>query len=124
MDALMDWAVSQVDRTKIQVEFSGQSIERSGVYLLPKGYKQALQPLAQKVKLESVDNQTTVTLDNQTLMTNVAWDATIGAYTYKYINTHERTVYIENEGGLAPSLVDPKIQYPQRHHRSAHRWRY
>ncbi len=102
----MDWAVSQVDRTKIQVEFSGQSIERSGVYLLPKGYKQALQPLAQKVKLESVDNQTTVTLDNPTLMTNVTWDATIGAYTYKYIDAQglERTVYIENEGSFKHKL--------------------
>lgn len=106
MDALMDWAVSQVDRTKIQVEFSGQSIERSGVYLLPKGYKQALQPLVQKVKLESVDNQTTVTLDNPTLMTNVTWDATIGAYTYKYIDAQglERTVYIENEGSFEHKL--------------------
>ncbi|MFN8441161.1 MAG: SH3 domain-containing protein [Caldilineaceae bacterium] len=106
MEAMLQWAVSQIDRSKIQIEFSGQSIERSGVYLLPKGYKEALQPLVQKVKLETVDNQATVSLDNPTLMNNVTWDPTIGAYSYKYIDAQglERTVYIENEGSFKHKL--------------------
>src|SRR5688572_25050562 len=34
MDALLKWATNQVERRKVEIEFPGQSVERSGNYLL------------------------------------------------------------------------------------------
>ncbi len=106
MDTMMAWAVSQVDRAKLQIEFNGQSVERSGSYLLLKGYTEALQPLVQKVKLEASGSQVAVSLDNPTLLDAVTWDETIGMYTYRFIDGQglERNVFVENEGSFKHKL--------------------
>ena len=46
MDALLEWATSQVEQRKIQIELPAQSVERAGNYLLLKGYQEALLPAA------------------------------------------------------------------------------
>lgn len=107
MEALMEWATSQVERRKIQVELPAQSIERSGNYLLPMGYQQALKPLLAQVMSEGNNGQEiTLSLDNQRLLSSVVWDDEIGMYYYTYIDDQgfERTVYLETAGSIGRKL--------------------
>ncbi|MEM7134851.1 MAG: SH3 domain-containing protein [Chloroflexota bacterium] len=107
MDAMMSFATSEIDRRKIQVEFTGQSVERSGQYLLLKGYEQALQPLAKSVRADTGSDQIQLTLDNSDLMSQAVWDEALGMYVYTYQDDQnlERTVYVESELSMAKKLA-------------------
>jgi uncharacterized protein YraI len=109
MDALLQWAVSQVDRNKIQIELPGRSVERSGNYLLLKDYQDALQPLISQIKAEggsTPGQQIQVTLDNPRLLNRLTHDANTGTYSYSYLDDQgfERTVFIENATSFAHKL--------------------
>ena len=49
LDALMRYAVGQINRSKLQVILGGRSMEQAGNYLLAKNYTDALQPLLGRV---------------------------------------------------------------------------
>lgn len=106
MDALLKYAVSEVDPTKLQIELPGQSVERSGNYLLLKGYQEALKPLAAQIASSVNGDQVSLSLSSPRLREKVTWDDTIGMYHYSYIDDQglERTVYIEDAGSLANKL--------------------
>lgn len=106
MDALLDWATGEIDPTKLQMELPGQSVERSGNYLLLKGYQEALRPLAAQVDAEANGDQLSMSLENPRLMERVTWDDAVGMYHYSYVDDQgfERTVYIEDAGSLAHKL--------------------
>ena len=106
MDALLKFAVSEVDPTRIQVELAAQSVERSGNYLLLKGYQEALKPLLDQVQASSADGQIALSLSNPRLKERVTWDDSAGMYRYSYVDDQgfERTVYIEDAGSLAHKL--------------------
>ncbi|MGB5047502.1 MAG: SH3 domain-containing protein, partial [Caldilineaceae bacterium] len=110
MDALLSWATDQVDRNKIQVELPSQSVERSGNYLLLKGYQAALEPLVSQMQ-SSADNPApgetvNMSLDNPRLLSRLAYDEATGTYSYSYVDDQgfERTVYLEHAGSLAHKL--------------------
>ncbi len=107
-EALLEWATSQVERRKLQLELPGQSVERAGNYLLMKGYQESLQPLLTEIKTESPDGsqEVVVTLDNPRLLQRVSWDESTGMYSYSYVDDQgfERTVYIENAASIAYKL--------------------
>jgi uncharacterized protein YraI len=107
MDSLLRFAVSEVDRRKIQIEFPALSVERSGPYALLKGYAESLQPLLGQVQTETGSNgEIALSLDNPQLLEKVTFDDTIGMYTYKYMDAQglERTVYIENAASISHKL--------------------
>ena len=106
MDALLKWATNQVERRKIQVEFSARSVERSGNYLLLKGYQDALHPLVGQVSAQSENQQIALSLQNPRILSQVVWDANLGSYTYNYQDDQglERTVYLETAGSIAHKL--------------------
>lgn len=106
MDALLKYAVSEVDPTKIQVELPGQSVERSGNYLLLKGYQEALRPLLAQVSGAAQGEQIALSLTSPRLKERVTWDENVGMYRYSYVDDQglERTVYIEDAGSLAHKL--------------------
>jgi uncharacterized protein YraI len=108
MDAMLRWATNQVERRKIQVEFLGRSVERSGNYLLLKGYEDALHPLVGQINAQSVgDNQQiALSLQNPRVLSEVTWDENIGTYNYNYQDDQglERTVYVETAGSVAHKL--------------------
>lgn len=106
MDALLKYAVSEVDPTKIQVELPAQSVERSGNYLLLKGYQESLKPLLAQVQGTSTDGQIALSLSSPRLKERVTWDDSAGMYRYSYVDDQglERTVYIEDAGSLAHKL--------------------
>jgi uncharacterized protein YraI len=107
MEALLRFATSEVERRKLQIELPGVSIERSGPYLLMKGYQEALRPLLGQIQAESGSTgEMTLSLDNPRLLEQVTLDAEIGMYTYKYTDDQgfERTVYIENASSISHKL--------------------
>ena len=111
IDALLAWATDHVERDKLEVELPSQSVERSGNYLLLKGYKEALQPLIAQME-SSTDNAApgevvNISLDNPRILSRLAYEEAIGSYSYSYIDDqgYERTVYLEYAGSFAHKLA-------------------
>ena len=106
MDALLNWATNQVERRKVQVEFSALSVERSGNYLLLKGYQDALHPLIGEVTAQGDNQQIALSLQNPRILSQVVWDPNLGAYSFNYQDDQglERTVYLESAGSIAHKL--------------------
>jgi uncharacterized protein YraI len=109
MDALLAWATSQVDRNKIQIELPGRSVERSGSYLLLKGYQEALQPLIGQIQTEggaTPGQPIEVTLENPRILNRLSYNEATASYAYSYLDDQgfERTVTIENAGSFAHKL--------------------
>ena len=107
MEQLLAYASDEVGASKVAIELPGHSIERSGNYLLLKGYQEALQPLLGTISAEAgVENSVTISLDNPRLQGQVQWDDTLGIYSYTYTDDQgmQRTVYIESAGSLGRKL--------------------
>ncbi len=106
MEALLKYAVAEVDPTKLQSELPGQSVERSGNYLLLKGYQESLRPLLAQVQGTTSGDQVTLSLSSPRLKEAVTWDDAVGMYRYSYVDDQgfERTVYVEDASSLAHKL--------------------
>ncbi|MBX2999109.1 MAG: SH3 domain-containing protein [Caldilineaceae bacterium] len=109
MEALLAWAASQVERSKIQIELPGRSVERSGSYLLLKGYEDALMPLIGQIQTEggaSPGQPIEVTLENPRILNRLNYNEATAAYSYSYLDDQgfERTVTIENASSFAHKL--------------------
>jgi uncharacterized protein YraI len=107
MEALMGWTTSMVERRKVQVELTAQSVERSGSYLLLKGYQEALKPLLGQVQgTVGANSEVMLSLANPQLLSQVAWDESIGMYHYNYQDDQglERTVFIQTAGSIGRKL--------------------
>ncbi|MCL4833327.1 MAG: SH3 domain-containing protein [Caldilineaceae bacterium] len=110
MDALLAWATDHIDRNKLQIELPSQSVERSGNYLLLKGYQEALQPLVAQIQ-SSTDNAApgevvNISLDNPRILSSLTFEEKMGSYWYSYVDDQgfERTVYLEHAGSFAHKL--------------------
>jgi uncharacterized protein YraI len=107
MDALLSFATAQVERRKLQVELPARSVERSGNYLLLKGYQDALRPLLGQIGAQALDNrQISLNLQNSRLLSQVDWDDAIGMYSFRYLDDQgfERTVFLETAGSISHKL--------------------
>ncbi len=109
MEALLAYATNQIDRTKIQVELPGRSVERSGNYLLLKGYQEALQPLISQLQTEGnvePGQPIQVTLNNPRILSQLTFNEATASYSYSYLDDQgfERTVTLENSGSFAHKL--------------------
>jgi len=106
MDAMLNWATNQVERRKVEIEFPARSVERSGNYLLLKGYQDALHPLLGQISAQQDNQQISLSLQNPRILSQIVWDKSLGAYTYNYKDDQglERTVYLETAGSVAHKL--------------------
>ncbi|HQY90467.1 SH3 domain-containing protein [Caldilinea sp.] len=107
LEQLLAYASDEVGASKVAIELPGHSVERSGNYLLLKGYQEALQPLLGTISAEAgAENNVTISLDNPRLQGQVQWDDVLGIYSYTYTDDQglERTVYIESAGSLGRKL--------------------
>ncbi|MEA3338097.1 MAG: SH3 domain-containing protein [Chloroflexota bacterium] len=109
-EQLLDWAVGEVPRHKIELVLPARSVEQAGAYLLPMGYDEALTPLLGEgrstkpvlVPGEPVD----LTLFNDRVIGGLSYDDQNGMFTYSYRDDsgHMRTVWIENAASIAKKL--------------------
>lgn len=111
MEAMLNWAVGEISRYKIQLYLSTRSLEQAGDYTYEVSYDQALAPFGNI----NIANGSNIALPGQELLfnlvglqgsTGIQYDANSGTYWYAYLDTagKQRTVYIENASSIAQKL--------------------
>jgi len=111
MEALLDWAVSQIERSKVQLVLSSRSVEKAGQYLLLKGYSEALSPLVGQLQsslpVAVPGDPVNVTMVSERQATDLTYDTVLGAYSYQYRDNAggTRTVWLENAASLAQKMA-------------------
>ncbi len=109
-DALLNYAVGQIDRSKLQMVFSGRSIEQAGNYLLQKSYTDALEPLIGRVSADLAvvepGQPLNLALVSSRPTSGLVYDPNIGTYVYRYQDDqgNARTVWLENAASLSHKL--------------------
>lgn len=109
-DALLRYAVGQIDRAKIQIVFSGRSVEQAGAYLLQKTYNDALAPLIGRVAADQTvvepGQSLNLALVSSRPTSGLVYDPNIGTYVYRYQDDqgNARTVWLENAASLSHKL--------------------
>ena len=110
LDALMRYAVGQINRNKLQVSLGGQSMEQAGNYLLAKSYTDALQPLLGRVAADQTvvepGKPLNLALVSSKPTSGLVYDPNIGTYVYRYQDDQgaARTVWLENAASLSHKL--------------------
>ncbi|MDH7484698.1 MAG: cellulase family glycosylhydrolase [Anaerolineae bacterium] len=110
MEALLNWAVGEIERSKIQLVLPARSVEKAGQYLLLKGYDEALQPLLGQIQSAEpvvVPGQpVNLTLLAERQASGLIYDQVLGSYSYQYRDNagDTRTVWLENAASLAQKM--------------------
>jgi hypothetical protein len=108
MEDLLWWAVSQVERYKLQPVFTARSVENAGGLLLERTYRDSLAELG-KLALKQGDEllipgeQVTVGLDT----VGVQFDPATGRYWFSYVDEasgEQRMVWLEDASSLSRKL--------------------
>jgi cell division septation protein DedD len=108
MEALLWWAVGEVERYKLQPMFTARSVENAGGVLLERTYRDALAELS-KVTVKQGGNllvpgeQLTVGLET----VGVQFDPAAGRYWFTYVDEtsgQERVVWLEDASSLSRKL--------------------
>ncbi len=109
-DALLRYAVGEIDRYKLQPVLGGQSVEQSGSYLLQKQYGDALQPLLGRIQADQTvvepGKPLNLALVSSRPTSGLIYDPNIGTYVYRYQDDQgtARTVWLENAASLSHKL--------------------
>ncbi len=111
MEAMLDWAVGQINRYKIQLLLTTLSTEQYNGLTYDISYQQALEPLG-SVKIVGDQNvvapgqEVDFTLAGLQASTGIQFDANSGTYWFAYLdaNNTQRTVYLENAASIARKL--------------------
>ncbi len=110
MEKLLEFATDEIDRFKVQLRIPARTVEQSGGYFIPRGYAEALAPLAGKVNTssevvqpgESVQAGTASDIVASTLQfdpaTGISW------YRYRGQGGEERVVFLEDATSLASKV--------------------
>ena len=111
MEALLDWTVGQIERSKVQLVLPSRSVEKAGPYLLLKGYSEALAPMVGPLQSTAPvavpGDPVNVTMLSERQATDLAYDGVLGAYSYQYRDNagDTRTVWLENAASLAQKMA-------------------
>ena len=111
MEALLNWAVGEIERGKIQLVLPARSVEKAGAYLLLKGYDEALSPLLGQIQSEepiAIPGQpVNLTMLSERQVSDLAYDEVLGTYSYQYRDNagKTRTVWLENASSLALKMT-------------------
>jgi len=108
-EALLTWAVGEVNRYKLQLSFSTRSAEQMGNVLVDMPLSEALAPLTQIVGPSDrpvINPGEEVPLSLAVKTSGVQHDPDSGLYWYSYTGSDglERTVWIESSASLARKL--------------------
>lgn len=109
-DALLRYAVGNIDRSKLRMLFSGQSVEQAGAYLLTKTFNDALQPLMGRIASDTSvvepGRPLNLALVSSRPTSGLVYDPNLGAYVYRYQDDqgNARTVWLENAASMNHKL--------------------
>lgn len=110
MDALLTWAVGQVERYKVRPELSALSVENQGGVWVERSYQDALAELSRVVvkaggkELLVPGDQVTVGIETP----GISLDAATGHYTFTYhdeVSGQDRQVWLEDASSFANKLA-------------------
>ncbi len=112
MDAMLDWAVGQVNRYKIQLILSTLSTEEVHGAIRTLSYQDALEPIGKAAMIDHLEvvmpgQELDFTLDGLIQgSTGIQFDRPSGAYWFAYLDNNgtQRTVYLENASSIARKL--------------------
>lgn len=112
MEAMLDWAVGQVDRYKLQLLLNTSSTEQVNGITRPISYKQALNPIGAVTVLGGGSSvvepgqEVDFTLQGLQASTGIQFDSASGTYWFAYLDQQnvQRTVYLENAASIARKL--------------------
>lgn len=111
MDAMLSWAVGNVNRYKIQLLLTTHSTEQINEITRDISYQQALEPLGNVTLLGGANTvppgqPLDFTLTGLQASTGVQFEANSGTYWYAYLdaNNVQHTVYMENAASIARKL--------------------
>jgi len=111
MESMLDWAVGQVSRYKIQLQLTTFSTEQFEGITRHLSYQKALEPLGNAAIIGDVGvivpgQEIGFTLAGLSVSTGVQFDSTSGNYWYAYLdqNNKQHTVYLENAASIARKL--------------------
>lgn len=111
MEAMLDWAVGQVNRYKIQLLLTTLSTEQLNGVTREIPYQEALEPLGAASivggqNIVAPGQQVDFTLTGLQASTGIQFDANSGTYWFAYLdrNNAQRTVYLENAASIARKL--------------------
>ncbi len=108
---LLEWAVGEVDRNKLQMRLPARSVEQSDNYFMHRGYSEALAPLLGEVSVANavVEPGTVVEANLQTdvVASPLQFDPASGISWYRYQGQagEERIVFLENAASLANKVA-------------------
>ncbi len=109
-EALLAFAVGEIERSKIQFVLPARSVEQAGRYLLLKSYSEALAPLIGEMALShsvaEPGQQVTVQLHRERQPSPLTLDESVAMQTYQYIDLqgYPRTIWLENAASLSHKL--------------------
>ncbi len=109
-EALLAWAVGEVERSKIQFVLPARSVEQAGRYLLLKSYSEALAPLLGEMTVSQTvvepGKQVEIELHRERQPSALTVDDATGMQTYQYIDMqgYPRTIWLENAASLSHKL--------------------
>jgi spore germination protein YaaH len=111
MDIMLQWAVGEVNRYKLQLLVSTRSAERTNGVQTEVPYAEALAPFGQITvqggsTIVNPGQQVTFTLAGLQQSTGIQFDANSGTYWFAYVdsNGQQHTVWIENAASVARKL--------------------
>ncbi|MDM8521616.1 glycosyl hydrolase family 18 protein [Anaerolineales bacterium HSG6] len=114
MDKMLDWAVGNINRYKLQLLLNTHSTEQTEGVTRDVPYDKALEPLGNATLIGGVAGENVVlpgqplgfTLAGVQASTGVQFDSPSGTYWYAYIdsNDNQHTVYLENAASIARKL--------------------
>jgi len=111
MDTILQWAVGEVSRYKLQLLISTHSTERTNGNQKDVPYAEALAPFGQVAveggsTIVNPGQQVTFTLAGLQQSTGIQFDAASGTYWFAYVdfNGQQHTIWVENAASIARKL--------------------
>ncbi len=110
-EQMLQWAVGEIDRHKIEVVLPARSVEVAGNYYFLRSYSEALAPIVAQIQGESEQvvqpgQNVQVSVTTQRPVSPLQFDEELFQYWYTYLDEqgNQRTVYIENAASFARKL--------------------
>lgn len=111
VEAMLNWAVGEIDRNKLQLTLPARTVEQSDNYFMFRGYGEALAPLTGEVTVANdvvtPGDSVTANLEAKIVASPLQFDPTTGISWYRYRGQsgEERIIFLEDASSLANKVT-------------------
>jgi len=110
VEALLEWAVGQVDRYKLLMQVPANATEQAGNYFIPRGFQDAITPILGQVTADKdvvePGSPANARLESKVVASPLQFDPVTGVSWYRYRDQsgEERIVFFEDASSLNSKL--------------------